>query len=454
MSGDCAFDVVIVGAGGAGLAAAIESAAAGARTIVFEKEASPASSSTAIAVGRFSFAGTDIQLQQGVHDSNERLYADIMATGRQCNDQALVRAYVDHQLAGYEWLCSLGVRWSPTVTAVAGMSVARGHLTDARVLVETLHRAAVQRGAHFDFATPVAGLMTTDGHVHGVTLADGRRIAARDRVILACGGFARDPERLRRIDPRFGEVVATSGPGHTGDGLRMAEALGAETRDIEHVQPSFELHERGSTSADIALFYYRGGVIVNRRGERFVNESISYKDIARACLDQPGRVGYQIFDQRVFDEAVAAQAASGQSSPMTLDAHKIGLLECGTTIAVLASRIGVPAVTLESTLAQYNADVVGGTDRAFGRRTLAGDVGTSRRLDAPPFYAFATIGHLLATYGGITVDARMRVLAGGRPIPGLYAAGEAIGGFHGASYHSGTALGKAVLFGRIAGGLS
>jgi fumarate reductase flavoprotein subunit len=89
------------------------------------------------------------------------------------------------------------------------------------------------------------------------------------------------------IDARFSKIVATSGAGHHGDGLRMALALGASTRDIEFIQPSFELHANGATSDDILILYYQGGIIVNALGKRFVNESISYKDIARACLDQP-----------------------------------------------------------------------------------------------------------------------------------------------------------------------
>lgn len=453
---DAEVDVAIAGAGAAGLEAALEAAAAGASTIVFEKQARLWESSTAIAVGRVSFTGTDVQKRCGIEDSDELLYRDIMETGRHKNDPALVQAYVAHQLDTYRQLTSLGIAWSPTVTAMAGMSVPRGHLTDPLDLVRTLKRAAESRGVAVVFQTPVTGLITEgESGVVGVTVQERTgaraRIKAKKGVVLASGGFARDPSRLRAIDPRFAEVVATSGPGHTGDALRMAEELGADTRDIEYVQPSFELHASGSTSDDILILYYQGGIIVNARGERFVDESISYKDIARACLDQPGRMGFQIFDRGIYDKAVAAQAASGQSSPMTLDAGKIRLLAMGRTIEELAQKIGVPLERLRQTVERYNRFVTEGRDSDFGRRSLAGNYGKPQRLDTAPFYAYATIGHLLATYGGIAVDAQMRVLSRGRAIPGLYAAGEAVGGFHGASYHSGTALGKALVFGRIAG---
>lgn len=452
---DAEVDVAIAGAGAAGLEAALEAAAAGASTIVFEKQARIWESSTAIAVGRVSFTGTDVQKRCGIEDSDELLYRDIMETGRHKNDPALVQAYVAHQLDTYRQLSSLGIAWSPTVTAMAGMSVPRGHLTDPLDLVRTLRRAAESRGVAVVFQTPVTELITEGSDVVGVTVQERTgakaRIKAKKGVVLASGGFARNPARLRAIDPRFGEVVATSGPGHTGDALTMAEELGADTSDIEYVQPSFELHASGSTSDDILILYYQGGIIVNARGERFIDESISYKDIARACLDQPGRMGFQIFDRDIYDKAVAAQAASGQSSPMTLDAGKIRLLVIGRTIEELAQKISVPSERLRQTVERYNRFVVEGMDRDFGRRSLAGNYGKPQTLDKPPFYAYATIGHLLATYGGIAVDPQMRVLSRGRAISGLYAAGEAVGGFHGASYHSGTALGKALIFGRIAG---
>jgi fumarate reductase flavoprotein subunit len=453
---DSEVDVVIAGAGGAGLQAALEVAQAGASAILFEKETRIWDSSTAIAVGRVSFPCTDLQQKNGVEDSKELMARDILETGRHKNDPALVQAYVDHALDTYRQLTALGILWSPTVTAMAGMTVPRGHLTDMINLVRTLKREAEARGVPVLFRTPVTGLVAEEGKgVTGVTVRErsGRaaRVRARKGVVLASGGFARDPQRLRAIEPRFDDVVATSGVGHTGDGLRMAEELGADTRDIEYVQPSFELHADGATSDDILILYYQGGIIVNARGERFVNESISYKDIARVCLDQPGKMGFQIFDHTVYDKAVAAQAAAGQGSPMTLDAGKIRLLVEGRSLEELAQKTGMPPAQLRQTVDRYNRFVDEGADAAFGRKTLAGNYGKPQKVEKPPFYAYATVGHLLATYGGIAVDAQMRVLRNRQPVPGLYAAGEAMGGFHGASYHSGTGIGKALIFGRIAG---
>ena len=449
-------DVVIVGAGGAGLEAAIEADLAGASVLIFEKQSRLLESSTAISVGLISFACTEVQKQNGIEDSNELLIRDITETGQYKNVPELVQAYAANQLDTFLQLTNLGVKWSPTVLALAGMSVPRGHLTNPIDLVHILKRAVDARQVPVLFQTPVTELITDhNGSVLGVSVLERSgltsRVRARNGVVLASGGFARDAQRLASIDARFSKVVATSGLGHHGDGIRMALALGASTRDIEFVQPSFELHANGASSDDILILYYQGGIIVNALGNRFVNESISYKDIARVCLDQPRMMGFQIFDQTVFEKAVAAQLAAGQGSPMTLDAAKIRMLLSGNTLSELEVKADIPAGALQQTIDRYNHFVTSGTDEDFGREALAGKYGSPQRIEKPPFYAFATIGHFLATYGGIAVDKEMHVLRNGVPIPGLYAAGEAIGGFHGASYHSGSAIGKALVFGRMAG---
>jgi fumarate reductase flavoprotein subunit len=449
-------DVAIAGAGAAGLMAAIAAAEAGASVAVFEKLSGIAESSTAISVGRVSFCCTDVQRNCGVQDSTKLMTEDLLRTGLYRNDRALLEAFMGSQAQTWTVLRDLGVEWSPTVTAVAGMSVPRGHLTDPLELVRALFRRAAGLGVQFVFNSPVTRLIVDAfGGVRGchVTAPEGEviHVAARRGVILASGGFARDRERLIEIDPRFAEVRATSGLGHTGDALRMTAELGALTADMEFVQPSFEQHSEGWTSAEILLLYYRGGIIVNAHGERFIDESLSYKDIARACLDQPGQIGYQVIDQRIFDQATEAYRAAGQGSPMTLDAHRTARLLSGPTVEDLARTCGINPVSLRNTLDRYNADVGCGVDRDFSRVHLAGTFGALVSISEPPFYAYPTVGHLLATYAGLRVDPMMRVINCDGPISGLYAAGEAVGGFHGASYHSGTAISKALVFGRIAG---
>ncbi len=457
---DSEFDVVIAGAGGAGLAAAIEAAEAGARTAVFEKQGKIWESSTAINVGMVAFAGTDVQQRLGIEDSSELLYQDLLAVGNNKNDPSLVRAYADHQLDTYGWLKDLGVRWAEIATAAAGMSRPRGHFSDPLDMVRILKRQAEQRGATVLFHSAITELITDNQQrVIGVQMRDRvneTRIRARRGVVLATGGFAHSADRLAALDRRFVGLAATTGLGHTGDHLRMAEPLGAYFCDMEYVKPSYELHVTGDSAAEICLVFYLGAIIVNRHGRRFVNESIPYKDIGMASLDQPDGVGVMVFDQKIFDTAVentrkASSVIPSENVVLGLDAARIRLLVQADTIEELADGIHVPRQVLKETVGRYNNSVASGADTEFGRSHLSASIGNPVRIETPPFYAYEAKSHFLATYAGLAVDASMRVLTDAGHIPGLYAAGEAIGGFHGASYHSGAAVGQALIFGRIAG---
>lgn len=457
---DSEFDVVIAGAGGAGLAAAIEAAEAGAKTVVFEKQGKIWESSTAINVGMVAFAGTDVQQRLGIEDSSELLYQDLLAVGNNKNDPSLVRAYADHQLDTYRWLKDIGVRWAEIATAGAGMSRPRGHFSDPLDMVRILKRQAEQRGATVLFHSAITELITDDQQrVIGVQMRDRvseTRIRARNGVVLATGGFARSADRLAALDRRFVGLAATTGLGHTGDHLRMAEPLGAYFSDMEYVKPSYELHVTGDSAAEICLVFYLGAIIVNRQGRRFVNESIPYKDIGMASLDQPDGVGVMVFDQKIFDQAVentrkASSVIPSENVVLGLDAARIRLLVQADTIGELADGIHVPRQVLKETVERYNNSVADGADTEFGRSHLSASIGSPVRIETPPFYAYEAKSHFLATYAGLAVDASMRVLTTDGHIPGLYAAGEAIGGFHGASYHSGAAVGQALIFGRIAG---
>ncbi len=457
---DSEFDVVIAGAGGAGLAAAIEAAKAGAKTVVFEKQGKIWESSTAINVGMAAFAGTDVQERLGIDDSSELLYQDLLAVGGGKNIPSLVRTYADNQLDTYRWLTAMGVQWAEATTAAAGMSRPRGHFSDPLDMMRILKREAERQGAHVLYHCAVTGLTTDDNRrVTGIELKDRMnetRVRARGGVVLATGGFARSPERLAAIDERFIGMAATTGVGHTGDHLRMAEPLGAFFRDMEYVKPSYELHVTGDGATEICLVFYLGAIIVNREGRRFVNESIPYKDIGMASIDQTDGVGFMVFDQKIFDRGVqntrnAAGALPPENVVSGLDESRIRLLVKADTIEELADRMHVPRQELVDTVERYNGFVEAGTDAEFGRSHLSANIGVPVKIETPPFYAYEAKSHFLATYAGLAIDEQMRVLTADGHIEGLYAAGEAIGGFHGASYHSGAAVGQALVFGRIAG---
>ena len=292
-------DVVIVGAGGAGLAAAIEAADTGAETMLLEKQASMFDCSSALSAGVLSFAGTDFQRKFGIEDSNGKLYQDIMDVGEWKNDPELVSAYINNQLDTYNWLTKLGVKWDACIRG-AGMSVPRGHSVDPVQLIRILTEAAKKRGVMILYQARVTGLLSNEEkRVAGVRVEETTvttLVKARKGVVLATGGFSRDTERLRSLEPRYVTLcIATSGKGHTGDGHRMAKELGAYERDIEYVKPSFGEHVTGTSVVEYSFLYYYGAIIVNKKGKRYVNESLSYKDIGVATLDQPDGIGLQIF---------------------------------------------------------------------------------------------------------------------------------------------------------------
>jgi len=455
MAWDKEVDAVIAGCGAAGLAAGIELADAGLEVIVFEKQPSIEDTSTALSEGAFSFAGTDIQKRMGIQDSDDLLYQDLMIVGQRKNDKNLVRAYVKNQLDTFYWLKGFGVKWL-AVEAAAGMSVPRAHVTDPLEMLNLLKKAAEKKGVRLIFETRVAALIADeDEAVAGVKIAGtigSRRIRVRQGVVLATGGFGRDVRRLAALDRRLAEVVPVVGPGHSGDGHRMAENLGACFTGMEYVKPTFGISARDPSHATFSVMFYNGAVIVNQAGLRFIDESVSYKEIGHAALSQPAGVGYQIFDQKIFEIGLAkAKGLRPEKAMFGLDETRRRLLAKGNTIPELAAEINVPHAALQQTLDEYNAQADTGKDLHFGRAALAGKSGKIRRIDTPPFFAYPSKGMLPGTYGGIVVDEAMRVRRQKGRIPGLFAAGEIVGGFHGASYMTGTAAGKALIFGRIAG---
>lgn len=441
-------DVVIVGAGEAGLAAAIESANAGATAMVFEKMGTVKSTSTAMSLGVFSFAGTDYQEREGVQDSDELYYKDIMNAGKWTNHEPLVKVFLAQQLDAYNWLTALGVKWY-ALRMFGGGSVPRGHETDPIEQLRILQEAAEKKGAKLLFRTKVTELCTDkDGRVIGVCAhSEDRslRVKARKGVVLATGGFGYDAKRMAAIDPRLANIKAVVSPGHTGDGHRMAESLGAFFRHmaLEYIKPTIGIHLSSRSAKTALLAYWDGAIVINKLGNRFVNESVENRSIGTATLDQPEQIAYEVFDQKVFHRLQRVGAGLAEAIVKRL-------IEA-PTVDALASSIRVPAQALNKTIARYNDGVDRGKDPDFGRTHLAQDVGAMTRIDTPPFYAYETSPWLPGTYGGVAVDVDMHVLTNQGIIPGLYGAGEIVGGFHGSGYHTGTALSKALVFGRIAG---
>lgn len=447
-------DVIVIGGGLAGYCAAYEAAQQGAQVLLLEKQPE-AGGSTVLSGGFLAFAGTDVQKRAGVKDSSELLVTDLRNAGGGENDERLVKVYAEHQLAAYEWLRRAGVTFKG-VQLSSAQSVPRAHATDPQVLmkiiadlahrterVRTLFNSPAERLVRPSQNEPVAGVIAKiDGSA--------RAIRARRGVVLAAGGFSRNAEMLKNFAPNQAKAVQYGGAGNTGDGIRMAWALGAGLRDMGYIKGTFGFNIAARTQAGrdwTKLFVYRGAIAVNKLGKRYVDESLSYKLLGDAVIKQPDAMAYQIFDEGIMDTA-----ADGIPPFDFRSAQRRGLVIDAESLEALAEKIALDAATLNDTVARYNASVASGKDAEFGRDGLSNHYGKLVKIERAPFYAYATTSGLIATYCGLTVDEQTRVIdVYGEPIGGLYAAGELMGGFHGVAYMTGSSLGKCVIFGRVAG---
>ncbi len=446
-------DVIVLGAGLAGQCAALSAAEAGAEVLLLEKT-SEFGGSSKLSAGSFAFAQTEDQRALGIEDSLEKLEGDIFSASMNLADPDLVRLYVQGQADAYAWLKQHGVVFHK-IALSSNMSVPRTHPTDPRQLVSAL-QDCIRREKRITYldGTPAEKLLRDEQGLCNGVIAAGKAIHAR-AVVLACGGFSRNSRLISQFAPRMSKALPAGGGGNVGDGVLMGWSMGADLIDMPFVNGTFGmvLNRYPEITADprdeplLRLAIYKGAIAVNLAGKRFANESISYKSLGEICLDQPKAVGFQIFDQKIMDESEPVP-----TSHDLLGAYEKGVVRKAETIPELAGLLGLDGDELQRTVDRYNDGVAKGKEAEFGRSALSKDFGAMVRLDKPPFYGFACTTAVLATYCGLRVNTAMQVLdVYGQVIPRLYAAGELTGGFHGAGYMSGTALGKSAIFGRIAG---
>ncbi|MCG2624112.1 flavocytochrome c [Arthrobacter sp. I2-34] len=442
------YDLVIVGSGIAGQAAATSAAEAGLSVVLLEKTGQLGGSS-AMSGGWFAFTGTEEQAAEDIDDSAELFLQDLLEVGEHLNDRSLLEAYLAHQQDTYRWLKAHGVVFRE-VEISSGQSARRSHNSSIKEVLDKLHRDYTDLGGQTRLNHRARNLVrNTDGRVVAVVVdtPEGKQsFTARAGIVLATGGFSRGTDLLKIFAPEQLAAIPYGGKGNTGDGLKMAWKLGAGVADMSSVSATYGSHpETGEEFHELLTAYYMGAIIVNKHGRRFVDESQDYKTLGREVLGQPEGLGFEIFDAKV-------RAASHRGIPLkdidTLE--DIGHVHKADTLEKLAEMAGIDPTALVQTVALYNTAITGQQDDEVGRTSLCNGIGELLPIEQAPFYAYPAKPLMTSTYCGVTINTSGEVVdVDGEVIEGLYAVGEVTGGFHGAAYMTGTSLGKGAVFGRV-----
>ena len=438
--GEC--DIVVVGAGGAGLCAAVEAASLGKSIIVLEKQGI-VGGNTNYSTGGINAAETSVQKGLGIEDSKDLFYDDIMKGGHYLNDPVLVRSFVDNGPHTIDWLIGLGTDLSD-VGLMGGSSVKRTHRPNGGTaigphLMKVLQEAVKSENVEIRTGNKVKGLLTDAARVCGVTVEnrDGSEYQIRARaVIIATGGFGANIEMVTRYCPQYAGFRTLNHAGATGDAFEWVAGIGGYMIHLDQIQ----IHPTAEYVNHILITEAvrgNGAILVNAEARRFVDELETRDVVSDAILRQKGGMAYLIFDEQVRRSLAAIETYYNQ-----------GVLETANTVGDLASMIGVPQQTLCATMTRYTEMQQNGMDEDFGRSATS----MMAPLNVAPYYAVAVTPAIHHTMGGIKVDKDMHVLrADDGIIPGLYAAGEVTGGLHGANRLGGNGVGDIVVNGKIAG---
>lgn len=424
------YDIVVVGAGGAGMAAAVGAVDAGASVLLLEKMP-VAGGNTCFAEGGMNACCTKYQAAEGIEDSVELFAEDTFQGGHEKGDRELILHMCENSNDAIEWLGSMGIVLSKLGTS-GGASAKRIHRPESgeavgKYIVKGMTEQCRQRGISAVCNTKVEEILMEDGRVAGVRATDrnGLPIAYNCRaLIVATGGFGANPEMLAQYRPELREAVTTNQPGTQGDGILFAQAVGADTVDIGEIQvhPTVE-----QTTATLLSENIRGdgAILVNVDGERFTNELLTRDVVSQAEWDQPERRAFAVFDQSVHDNNLSIEEKFVARD----------LIHVADDFSQLAEMMGVPADTFVATVTSYNENIANGVADPLGR------VKSLNPLVNPPYYALPVAPGVHHCMGGLRVNAAAEVLdANGEAIPGLFAAGEVTGGIHGGNRLGGNAV--------------
>ncbi len=446
---DLSVPVVIVGAGACGLTAALAARDAGAEVMVLERDERP-SGSTALSSGLIPACGTRWQAAMGVSDPVDQFARDIQAKAKGEADPALVRAVAEASGPALEWLADDHGQSFVLVDGFLypGHSALRMHAHPDKTgaaLVNSLADTVARAGIDIVTSAHVTALFAEpDGSVLGVeiTRPDGSTEALGcEALVLACNGYGGNPEMVARHIPEMADALYFGHAGNQGDAVLWGEALGAKALHLGAYQGHGSVASPHGALITWAIMM-EGGFQVNAEGRRFSNEHEGYSEQSVKVLAQPGRVAWNIYDERLHKLASQFEDYRG--------ADEAGAIRRAGKLEELAGILGVPLEILEESLTSVAAHATGRSSCPFGR-----DFTKAPPLSGPPYFTVKVTGALFHTQGGLSVDTSGRVLrADGTALPNLLAGGGAAVGVSGTSVHgylSGNGLLTAVTLGRIAG---
>ncbi|KDN14786.1 flavocytochrome c [Snodgrassella communis] len=438
---DKSCDVVVVGSGGAGLAAAIEAHDKGASVIIVEKMPITGGNTNKASAG-MNAAETRFQQQAGIIDHKEWFYNETLKGGKNKNNPQLLHYFVEHAPAAIDWLDEKGIQLN-NLTTTGGMSVDRTHRPSSGAavggfLISGLLKNINDRGIEVMLDTSVTEIEMKDGRVNAVMVCDEegteQRISTK-AVIVATGGFGANAQMVTHYRPDLADFVTTNHKGATGSGIALLQKIGAGTVDMNEIQihPTVEQNTAYLISESI-----RGGgaILISQQGKRFVNELDTRDKVSNSIIALPEHYAYILFDEQICTQNKAAETYIGK-----------GLAVQAATLAELADKLAIDPESLINTVERYNQYVKQQHDEDFGRTT-----GMRHPLNQPSFYAIQIAPGIHHTMGGITINTNTEVLdTNAQIIKGVYAAGEVTGGVHGGNRIGGNAIADIIIFGIQAG---
>jgi fumarate reductase flavoprotein subunit len=465
-------DFIVVGAGGAGLAAAVTAAEGGATVVILERLRATGGA-TVFATGTFAVE-SKFQKALGIQITTDEAFRQHMFYTHYLSNPRLVRTIIDKSADTIDWLEKIGTEFvGPAEFFPGAPRTWHTMKLDGRGITKALEETTSDLGVSILFRTRARKLVMEDGRVAGIRAEnqDGKSVEYRGRaVLIADGGFANNEEMMGKYTRAGSHTIemAVGQVGKEGDGIRMAWEVGAANEGAGLIQLGPPRVVKKKLDKHVTAILRQPFLWVNANGDRFVDESeSSFPHIGNAMSRQPGQVLFNLFDQasrkHMEEEGIKAGlgmlSGKGTKIPDVLAALQMSIDEdeawVADSIEDLSGKMGVDSRRLRATVDEYNASCDAGRDGLFAK-----DPRYLEPVRIPPFYAVKGHPTHVGTLGGIKINHKTEVIrenseTGLDVIPGLYAAGNVAGGMYGDTYDASHTIGLtsafAVISGRIAG---